>query len=115
MSRKKVEHFVVNEGRTGRMIGRRMLRNTLGNPKTRAKKLNEQLEQAFATGVRFGAEVQKAKILNAAAGLTYEEEVVNAEVVDPPVPVPVVADLGPVIPSPAEYFTPRCTEGDREA
>lgn len=68
------KHLVVNEGRTGRIIARRALRLSLGNPKKRNKDLQELLWEMYAKGVRQGDQLRQLRIQCATAGLTYEEE-----------------------------------------
>lgn len=75
------ENVVVNEGRTGRIIARRILRRVLGNPKKRQRDTEALAQEMFSKGVNVGADLMQGRIVNAAAHLTYGEEV-NAEIVD---------------------------------
>jgi hypothetical protein len=77
MSRKQTnggEHLIVDEGRTGRIVGRRALRTGLGNPKKRKRDLAQLLFEMFMKGVQQGKTLENTRITYATAGMDYPEE-----------------------------------------
>jgi hypothetical protein len=64
---------VMTEGRTGRKIGRHLLRNTLGNPHHRAKDLAALAEEWFSRGYKRGVQAQRDKLDLSTCLLSYGE------------------------------------------
>lgn len=64
-------HVIVDEGKTGRIIGRRILRRGPGNPKNRVRTLREFALELFQRGFVKGAEYMVGRIHNSVAGLDY--------------------------------------------
>jgi hypothetical protein len=62
---------VVDEGRTGRIVARRILRKGLGNPKKRVRDLREFGLELYIKGVQFGGEYMRGRIHNSVAALDY--------------------------------------------
>lgn len=79
MARKKTDHGLVNEGRTGRIIARRALRRGLGNPKKRHRDLAELMNEMFFKGVLKGRKLENLRIIYATAGMEYGESYPVAE------------------------------------
>ncbi len=79
MARKKTEHLLVDEGRTGRIIARRALRRGLGNPKKRARDLAELMQEMFFKGIKQGKTLENLRITYATAGMEYPADYVVVE------------------------------------
>jgi hypothetical protein len=73
MPRTFTPHRVMTEGRTGRKIGRNLLRGTLGNPKHRAKDMDVLAEEWFSRGFLRGAQAQCEKVELSTCMLSYGE------------------------------------------
>jgi len=89
MARKNTPHMLVDEGRTGRIIARRALRRSLGNPNKRSRDLAELMQEMFFKGISNGRKLENLRIAYSTAGMEYGE----GYPVDSSVPEPVV---GPV-------------------
>ena len=74
---KEMEFTKVIEGRTGRIIARRGLRRTLGNPKTRNRHLAATLFEMFQKGMEQGKRLENIRIVYATAGMSYTPETMS--------------------------------------
>jgi hypothetical protein len=70
---KEWEFTKVIEGATGRLIARRALRRTLGNPKKRSRDLAEMMFEMYQKGVNQGRQLENARITYSTVGLEYGE------------------------------------------
>jgi hypothetical protein len=67
----KEVHGVVDEGRTGRLVARRVLRRGLGNPKRRLRDLQMFAFEMMSKGMQQGMEYMRGRIHNSVAALDY--------------------------------------------
>jgi hypothetical protein len=67
----KEVHGIVDEGRTGRLIGRRILRRGLGNPKKRVVEFRNFGMEMYARGFQGGGEYMRGRIHNSVSALDY--------------------------------------------
>lgn len=67
----KEVHGVVDEGRTGRLIERGVLRRGLGNAKSRVKQLKDFGIEMYVKGFEQGGKYLRERIHNSVSGLDY--------------------------------------------
>jgi hypothetical protein len=107
----KEVHGVVDEGRTGRIVARRVLRRGLGNPKRRLRDLQQFAFEMLSKGMMQGMEYMRGKIHNSVAGLDYGPGYyVQPEIMEGPVATDTQCSDpesdGPLSSSPAVVLSP---------